>query len=234
MATKKEIEQVMKGYRPQPRQQVTVQQGQEEKQARPVMIRTQPIAIGIPMDEIMYSRCFAGFMQIDWMPWDHQLFTFSTYLPDARNRIHNAFLQSGAPYLMMLDSDIWAPPTVIRDLMRHNLPFVGGWYRQKRRDAALPVVYDFVEEKSESQNYAAGELTYRQRTTEGKGLEPVGAIGAGCMLMRRDVAEALGENPFDMRRGGEDLELCKRITEAGFKVMVDWDVHCAHVGVTYA
>ena len=64
-------------------------------------------------------------------------------------------------------------------------------------------------------------------------MERVDGAGAGSWLMRRDVAEALGESPYDMNSGGEDLKLCRKITEAGFEMFVDWNTPCAHCGVFF-
>jgi len=50
-------------------------------------------------------------------------------------------------------------------------------------------------------------------------------------VMRRDAAEALGENPYDMNSGGEDMKLCLRLKELGIPIFVDWSIQCAHAGV---
>jgi hypothetical protein len=45
------------------------------------------------------------------------------------------------------------------------------------------------------------------------------------------VAKALGPKPFNMEHGGEDLEFCWKVKEAGFDLWIDWDVKCDHAGV---
>jgi hypothetical protein len=64
-----------------------------------------------------------------------------------------------------------------------------------------------------------------------EGLEKVDVAGAGCWLMHRSVAEAIGRRPYDMNDGGEDLKLCQKVREAGFDLHIDWSVECLHVGV---
>jgi hypothetical protein len=49
--------------------------------------------------------------------------------------------------------------------------------------------------------------------------------------MSRQVAVAIGEKPYDMLRGGEDLELCRKVVAGGFELWIDWDVECGHAGV---
>jgi len=61
----------------------------------------------------------------------------------------------------------------------------------------------------------------------------VDAAGAGCWLMHRDVAKAIGHSPYDMQTGGEDLSLCLKVHEAGFDTWIDWDIACAHAGVAF-
>ena len=211
--------------------------GSRHEQKTELRIRTQAIAIGFPMDELMFSQFFTNFLGLDYMPWDNIITTTSTYLPSARNEVHNVFLGTHATHLLMLDSDVLPPPRLIEKLMLHNKDMVGGWYRKKEKygvknlDGQVqviqrPVVYDYL--KSEG-----GNNLYVQRVSTGKGLEKVDAAGAGCWLMSRKVAEALGKSPYDMNSGGEDMVICKKITDLGFDLWVDWDIPCAHAGVFF-
>ena len=66
--------------------------------------------------------------------------------------------------------------------------------------------------------------------------------GSGGMLIRRNVLDAVGipaGAPWDKRHWftygegrylNEDLVLCKRITEAGFKIHLDVEVQMGHRG----
>jgi hypothetical protein len=199
-------------------------------------LRTTPITWGIPMDEMMYSKFFNNFMHLNMMPWDSVITTESTYLPDARNYIHEIFVTKfKTDFLFMLDSDVMPPPGVAENLIQHDLPIVGGVYHKKEvfeiknldgvsRFVSRPVVYDWVEEKD-------GKYWFSCRIEDGEGLEKVAGIGAGCLMIRRDLAERLGPRPYDMTAGGEDLVLCKKIMDLGVDLHVDWSIKCAHVGV---
>ena len=103
---------------------------------------------------------------------------------------------------------------------------VGGWYRQKAEPYS-PVVYQDLGVDDD------GILLKRiyEEFEIGKGLEQVDAAGAGCWLMHRSVAEAIGDRPYDIEHGGEDLKLCLKVREAGFSIFIDWDRACAHIGV---
>jgi len=202
-------------------------------------IRPQQITIGLPMDELLFSQFLVNFIGLDWMPWDDFATTTSTYLPSARNEIHNIFLKKhDTPHLLMLDSDVLPPPRLIETLLLHRKDMVGGWYRKKEKypikniqgETTMiqrPVVYDY------GRTDEAGILYYQQRLERGTGLESVDAAGAGCWLMSRKVAEALGESPYDMNSGGEDMLICKKIKDKGFEIFVDWNMACAHTGVFF-
>lgn len=201
-----------------------------KKKDKPLLnIRRTPIVWGVPCDELSYSKFWIRFVgTANIMPLDRFAFSEGTYLEKARNMIHKAFLDTEAAYLMMLDSDIMFPPQTLETLMAHNLPIVGGWYRDKKADDRHPAVYDFVKDKD-------GVSYWDHRKTAGEGLEKVDAMGAGCWLMNRETAIALGEEPYgrNIAGGGEDMKLCRRLMEINIPLHVDWSVNCAHLGVGY-
>jgi len=201
--------------------------GPNEVQKVQVKLRRFAISWAFPLDEILFSKFFVNFLALPVMPWDHILTAQSTYLPDARNTLHSNFLQAGSKWLVMLDSDVLPPPNFLDRLLSHKLPMVGGWYRKKKAPFH-PIVYDRSAEFDEH-----GSYKFTPRIHPGKGLEKVDAAGAGCWLMSREVAVAIGEQPYDMLKGGEDLALCEKVRAAGFDIYIDWDVACAHAGVSY-
>lgn len=207
---------------------------------RTLELRPFPIVIGVPMDELMFSKFFSNFICIDFMSWDMFVTTQDTFVVEGRNYIHDRFLEmTNANYLFMLDSDVLPPPNVIDRLLRHNLPVVGGYYRKKEHfiikdvkgkemDYQRPTVYDY-----KGFNETAQKFDWTARLEAGKGLEEVDGIGAGCLMLRRDVCEKIGKSPFSLLYGGEDLTFCRKITGAGYKIVVDWDLPCGHSGVFF-
>jgi len=200
-----------------------------------LQVRTQAIAIGIPFDELSFSQFAVNLLGLHIMPWDMPITTMSTYLPMARNQIHDIFIENKdqGSHLLMLDSDVLAPPNIIATLLMANKPIVGGWYRKKEKYpikrldgtveiAQRPVVYDYDKDKK----------GFIQRVAPGTGIERVDGAGAGCWLMRRDVAEGIGKSPYG-EDSGEDLVLCRKITEAGFEMWIDWSMACAHLGAFF-
>jgi len=213
-------------------ERVTLEQsnGVQNRTINQIPLRTFPLMIGIPMDEVMYSKFFMMFMRnLHIMPWDALTLTESTYLPEARNRVHNSFLaEKQYSHLFMIDSDVIAPPSTIERLLNHKLPVVAGWYRNKHPTLPNhPVVYDFLSEDDKGVAY------WKHREEAGEGLEKVDGIGAGCILMSREVAEALGKDPYDMHHGGEDLVLCRKLMKLGIQMNLDWSINCAHLGIRW-
>jgi len=204
-----------------------------QEETQPVKLRSVPIMWGIPMDELMFSKFFANFINLNMMPWDLRSVSEGTYLPHARNAIHNSFIKSSVEWLMMLDSDVLPHPWIVENLMAHNKDLVGGWYKDKtpvkRKGGKLlhPTVYDsYVIDEDDGFPY------YNFFDRPGEGLQEVAGIGAGCILMKKGLAEALGENPYHTNFGvGEDLVMCKKVTDLGYKIFVDWNLYCKHAGV---
>ncbi|GAG40552.1 unnamed protein product, partial [marine sediment metagenome] len=157
------------------------------------MVRVTPICMGVPFDEVVFSKWAKHMLaSVRPMPWDDVITTGSTYLPDARNLVHDQFLErSKSEFLWMLDSDVIPPPGIVDALLTHtkrkDVRIVGGWYRIKQ-EPYLPVVYedDGFDDR--------GIAQYRQygNNEVGKGLERVDAAGAGCWMLHRSVAEAIG------------------------------------------
>jgi len=199
-----------------------------EGDSHAVKIRTTPVVWGVPCDEVMFSKFFVYFVKhANFMPWDSWATTEGTYLGKARNEIHGRDVRKNTkvPYLMMLDSDIVFPPNLLETLMAHDLPIVGGWYKDKHAADHQPTVYDFLEDTPD------GVSHWKYRNDPGEGLEKVDAMGAGCWLMKREVAEALGEEPYETFGGGEDMKLCRKLMKLGIPLHVDWSINLAHVGV---
>lgn len=211
---------------PTNRNVITFDNGQTVEYPAKLNIRTFQVFWGIPMDETCFSIWLSSFVKTQTMPWDNFHFCLNTYLPEARNQIHNAFLKSNNEWLVMLDSDVIPPPDFASRLIAHEKPMIGGWYCKKdmmNPELRYPVVYDDLETRD-------GIRYWNIRKQAGEGIEKVDAAGAGCWLMHRDVARAIGENPYNMEHGGEDMELCVKVRNAGFEIWIDWDIACSHVG----
>lgn len=202
------------------------------QEVQTVNVRTTPVAWGLPMDETVFSMWVQRSMRHQVMPWDDLLFSRSTYVPDARNIIHDRFIKhSKCDILVMNDSDTILPPEFLDTCLNHmvsnpEIRMIGGWYKKKALEEGkdYPLVYHYRPD-------VPGKSAFEPYKEPGTGLESVDAAGAGCWVMHRSVAEAVGPMPYNMNEGGEDLIFCRKVVNAGFKLWIDWDLRCAHIGV---
>ncbi len=164
--------------------------------------------------------------QIKWlsgMPYDH-----------ARNAACQLALDFGFEYLFFFDSDVVAPPDTIHRLLSYNVPIISGVYHRRSEPVGIPVAI------------RNREWTDIQPNT---GVQEVDNIGAGCMMIRRDVLQRFqpqrpGKHWFDWRVDmngaaeyyndsnslSEDFTFCKAAKEQGIPVLVDTTIQCQHIG----
>lgn len=94
----------------------------------------------------------------------------------ARNLGCMRALEGGFDYVFHLDSDVIPPPDAVLRLMKHDLPIVSGLYCRRSTPHMVPVMMRgsnwFVDFPKNS-------------------LVEVDFVGAGCLLIRRDVLEQL-------------------------------------------
>jgi hypothetical protein len=195
------------------------------RSAIPLVKRKTPIMMAVPLDELTYSRWAMWLMCMPRHPEDLLAHIISTYVPFARNSLHQEFLKSGYDWLFMLDSDVCPPFEIVDVLLGHGLKCVSGWYSTKDIPKK-PCVY-----KETGRVDEFGIPTWQQREAPGTGLEKVDGIGMGVMLMHKEIAQKLGPKPYDENTGGEDLQLCSRIRALGYDVWVDWAMGSKHCGI---
>lgn len=161
----------------------------------------------------------------------------------ARNLLVKDFLDSGADYLMFIDSDINFEPDDIFRLM--------AWAQDTKKGivAGVPRVRDV------QKTYIA-DLDYDENgnlTMNGMGLVRATRVATAFMLIQRKVIEdMMAANPdwsyFDKRCGkevpalfdfmltdegyiGEDFLFCDRTRALGYEVWVDPTISLGHMGV---
>lgn len=161
----------------------------------------------------------------------------------ARNEMLAAFMASGCDYLFSVDSDVaWQPDTPVR-LMAHDRPFVAATTVKRGTDKVCIRNFDWDDPRFD---YDADA-----------GLLRVGAVGAACVMIRRDMVEAMeraypnlkiwigdvdGETKphlyafyheivnINCNLEGEDYAFCERWRAIGGDVFVDPWVSLTHFG----
>jgi hypothetical protein len=152
----------------------------------------------------------------------------------ARNTACMRFLESGCEWLFFLDSDVIPPRDAVLRLLKHNLHIVSGMYCRRSPPVALPVMLR-----------GGNWLTQFPMGT----LQEVELVGAGCLLIHREVIEKLP--PIDPQRGkhwfdwrvdmpqgvadgthlSEDFSFNLHARRHGYKIYVDTSIHCRHAGL---
>ena len=152
---------------------------------------------------------------------------------EARNQIVKNAMDWKAKYLFFWDDDVAIPPFAVRKLMYDleqaddDVMVAGGIYCSKE-DYPAPMVF--------KENGNGPYWRWKQNEV----FECEG-IGTGCMMIRMEVFKHLAEPWFKtvdeapepgseviMRRVTDDLYFCKKVTEAGFKIVGDGSILCIH------
>jgi hypothetical protein len=133
-------------------------------------------------------------------------------------------------HVLFIDSDMRFPQDMIERLLQHDLDIVATNCARRRMPTG-PTAQIYKENGERELVYTMPETT---------GLQEVGSVGMGVMLIKANVFAKLAEPWFETpwrhdKRGyiGEDVFFCKKAREAGFKIWIDHDVskEIGHIGM---
>jgi len=161
------------------------------------------------------------------MPFDH-----------ARNTACMRALEGGFTHLFFLDSDVIPPPDTVPRLLAHRQQFISGVYHRRSPPHGIPVML------------RKGQWIVKYPPNR---VIEVDLVGAGCLLIAREVLEKLppsrpeaGKHWFDWRvdmgsmlppgeATSEDFTTCLNVKrQLGVPVLVDTSIICRHVGLAQA
>jgi len=150
--------------------------------------------------------------------------TFYGYRVDqVRNLIAN-WVEHSYDYLFAVDHDIVFPINTLEKLLSHNQDIVSGLYIQRMQDQHILEIWN-----------ENGPINIQD--VNGKGLIPVHACGFGCVLVKKEVMQAIGYPQFEYHVAldhkntfSEDHDFCKKAREKGFTVWADTSIKCDHIG----
>lgn len=203
-----------------------------------------PGMVGVPAVDWMWTRAAQSLFGLtpSIPPGTYiELKSRGTTISQKRNALVASMLaQEGLGWILLADSDMELPRQTVPALLSHDLPIVSGLYFQ-RAEPHLPEAWHVGRmgsdplRRTDSEDFEMRSLNLAD--VGGQRLAEVDAVGAGCLLVRREVFKAL-DRPFfaanESRDAGlnEDLNFCLRAREAGFPVHVDLGVQPTHLGVT--
>lgn len=202
------------------------------------------VHIGIPIIGDMGDEIFYSFVHLKKPPGSRLTKAKNLPADTARNQIAK---QLEKDWLFFMDADQMFPPETIEHLLGWKLPIVSGLYfkavgepiphayRFSKYEDGQYLYYSLVEPVFEyltrySEEIKAGETAVCIPTRRTDLIECDG-VGAGCLLVHKDVFKAIEEPYFlysDGAFGGEDFYFCRKVKEAGFKIYLDPGVICGH------
>ncbi|NLB80942.1 MAG: hypothetical protein GX800_04885 [Clostridiaceae bacterium] len=135
----------------------------------------------------------------------------------SRNMIVKEAIEQKADYILWVDSDMILPEDALIRLLSHNKDIVTGAYAFK----------DIKSQDLIAFKIGGGQMEFSSIN----GLTEVGAIGFGCCLTKTEIFDKI-EFPYFVfgEDFGEDIYFCKKARAAGFKIYIDPDVKCGHIG----
>ena len=130
-------------------------------------------------------------------------------------------------HLMWLDSDIAAPQDVVPKLLAVNEAIAGALVRTRNEHTRQTWFNTYIDKRSEN-----GGFPSKTDFIDGDIIN-VDATGCDCVILRRDVMEAVGEYVYSLDPPiGEDMGFCLKAKELGFKTKVHTGVKTRHIGIS--
>ena len=152
-----------------------------------------------------------------------------TLIANQRAELSLDAMGEGCTHILFIDSDMRFPQDMIGRLLKHDLDIVATNCARRRMPTG-PTAQLYKEN---------GERELVWTMPESTGLQEVGSVGMGVMLIKANVFASLAEPWFETpwrhdKRGyiGEDVYFCQKAAAAGFKIWIDHDVskEIGHIG----
>lgn len=139
----------------------------------------------------------------------------------ARDTVVARFLETEAEYLWFVDTDIVFDSSALDRLLEHGAPIVSGNYSLALES---PVNYKWRAQPCAFRIDGSDMLPF----DEYKGLMSVDVVGAGCLLVHRNVFLSMNDWFAEIPPEGEDVVFCKRAARAGHEILFDADCKVMH------
>lgn len=183
------------------------------------------VAVGVSCGELArYSIFFDSLMHVRGVTNDNVFVSQGAVISRNRNRIATRAIEEGYDAVWYVDDDQVFSPATLEKLIARDKDIVSGLYL-KREVPFLPQVYDREDER--------GAVFPRLLKNGERGMVKAVATGAGCLLVKTKVFEAM-EKPWwrlgqlDKEEWSDDVDFCRRARAAGFDIWADLDVLVGH------
>lgn len=181
--------------------------------------------IGVSCPEVArFSNFYASLTGMQRPSDVDVVFARSAVISENRNAITKHMLDVGAEWVLYLDDDHILHNSTLTQLLAHDKDVISGHYT-RRQPNFNPVLFDVEMED--------GSFHWKQLRADERGLVKAAAVGAGCLLVKRKVIEALTEPYWTLGQinpssWGDDLHFCSRIRKAGFEIYMDLENPVGH------
>lgn len=144
----------------------------------------------------------------------------------ARNKIVDKTLKGGYDAVLMVDSDVIIPEDTLERFLESPVPICFGLCPRKNTDKRLTTAYKLGTANYDNA-YSYDELNLSRLECRG--------VGAACVLIRREVFEAMKYPYFkyvtydDGRLLSEDFYFCEEARNRGYVIWADTRVRCGHL-----
>lgn len=151
-------------------------------------------------------------------------FTTIPYIDQARNQLVRDAFDREATHIFWVDHDVTCRPDAVTQLLRHNLPVVGGMYHSKDKPYG-PVAFSL------------DPFGMYQEIPPSEDLHLVGGLGMGATLVTTSIYKLMKTHYEDERWYqvttqpdiGEDVHFAMRLQEMAVPVFLDPMVQCGHI-----
>ena len=191
--------------------------------------------ICVPAMDMMPTPFVASFLCMKRVGASRASFICNSLVYDARNKLAEDAIKTGADYVLWLDSDMQFAPDLMERLAGHmdnGIDYVSGLYF-KRRFPVIPLIYDKVEIVDDDGKTKGVTQTYADYPRDS--LFEIAGSGFGAVMtstkLLKEVTDAYGA-PFDPIPSvlGEDLAFCWRAKQLGYKLFCDSSIKVHHIG----
>ena len=187
--------------------------------------------IAIPCMDTVQTEFAQSLMRMKLVGEVQHAFLACSLIYKSRNDLADMAMQSGADYVLWLDSDVVFPSTLMVDLMEdmEGRDIVTGIYHM-RRPPFKPVIWKkcrmgLVPAENESEDWD----DYPK-----DGIFEIEGCGFGCVMMRTSILQPIVDRFHDLFAPlpgyGEDLSFCIRAKACGFKIHADPNLQIGHKG----
>ena len=198
----------------------------------------RPTLIGIPAMDMMQTVTCRSLVGLAVPPGTNYSFAIGSLVDDARNKIVDDALKTGAERILFIDSDMAFNPDLLTRL-QVTMSVTGAdvvcGIMTTRKPPLQPVIYKSLDwEVTEDGYVKVNKVTYDDYPENS--VFEVAACGFGATLVTVDICKkvmGIYGAPFTRLPGlGEDLSFCVNVHKAGGKVFCDSRVKVGHIGLT--